>query len=225
MIYCAGVGPGDPELLTLKAVRLIREADVIAVPGKDPKNSVSYKITAGAVPEIEEKDLIGIDMPMTKDKVVLAETHKAGAEVLESLADQGKTVVFLTLGDPTIYCTFSYLQHILEEDGYETELIPGVTSMTAAAARLGIVLTEWDEPLHVLPAVHKAEEIAELDGTLVLMKSASRMKEVKAFLNESGRDVQAVINCGMEDETVCRSLEDIPDDAGYFSLIVAKVHK
>ena len=225
MIYCAGVGPGDPELLTIKAVRLIREADVIAVPGKDPKNSVAYKITAGAVPEIEEKDLIGIDMPMTRDKTVLEKAHQEGAEILESLADQGKTVVFLTFGDPTTYCTFSYLQHILEEDGYETELIPGVTSMTAAATRLGIALTEWDEPLHVLPAVHKAEEIAELDGTLVLMKSASRMKEVKAFLNESGRDVRAVINCGMEDETVCRSLEDIPDDAGYFSLIVAKVHK
>ena len=225
MIYCAGVGPGDPELLTIKAVRLIREADVIAVPGKDPKNSVAYKITAGAVPEIEEKDLIGIDMPMTRDKTVLEKAHQEGAEILESLADQGKTIVFLTLGDPTTYCTFSYLQHILEEDGYETELIPGVTSMTAAATRLGIALTEWDEPLHVLPAVHKAEEIAELDGTLVLMKSASRMKEVKAFLNESGRDVRAVINCGMEDETVCRSLEDIPDDAGYFSLIVAKVHK
>lgn len=225
MIYCVGVGPGDSELLTLKAVRLIREADVVAVPGKDPERTVAYRIAAGAVPEISEKELLGIDMPMTRDKDILAKAHRKGAEILETLEDQGKTVVFLTLGDPTIYCTFSYLQHILEQDGYEVGLVSGVTSMTAAAARLGISLTEWDEPLHVLPAAHKAEEIRGLDGTLVLMKSASRMKEIKDLLKESGRQVQAVIDCGMEDETVCRSLEEIPDDAGYFSLIVAKDRK
>ena len=225
MIYCVGVGPGDPELLTLKAIRLIREADVIAVPGKDPGKSVAYRIAAGVVADIADKELLGIDMPMTRDKDVLSKAHREGAETLEKLADQGKAVVFLTLGDPTVYCTFSYLQHILEADGYETELVPGVTSMTAAAARLGISLTEWDEPLHVLPATHKAEEIRDLDGTIVLMKSASRMKDVKDLLKESGRDVQAVIDCGMEGEIVCRSLEEIPDDAGYFSLVVAKDFK
>ena len=222
MIYCVGIGPGDPELLTLKAVRLIRKGDVIAVPGKEPEKSVAYKIASGAVPEIAEKEIIGIDMPMTKDKDVLAKAHQEGVKTLEHLVDQGKIVVFLTLGDPTIYCTFSYLQHILEKDSYDIELVPGVTSMTAAAARLSISLTEWDEPLHVLPATHKAEEIKDLDGTVVLMKSASRMKEVKELVKGTGRQAQAVINCGMEGETMCRTLEEVPDNAGYFALVIAK---
>ena len=92
----------------------------------------------------------------------------------------------------------------------------------AAAARLGVPLVEWDEPLHVVPAVHKTEDRLEQDGSYVLMKSASHMKEVKALLKDSGRKVCAVVNCGMENEAIFRSIDEIPDDAGYFSLIIAK---
>ncbi|MBP5750679.1 MAG: precorrin-2 C(20)-methyltransferase [Firmicutes bacterium] len=222
MIYCIGVGPGDPELLTLKAVQLIREADVIAVPGKEPKESVAYRIAAGAVPEIMDKTLAAVPMPMTKDSAVLEKAHREGAKQLEKYVDEGITVVYLTLGDPSVYCTFSYLQRYLEEDGYGVEHVPGITSFTAAAARLGIPLTEWDEPLRVLPAVHSGTEELQQKGTLVLMKSASRMKEVKDLLRNAGKDVSCVINCGMENEQICRSLDEIPDDAGYFSLLIAK---
>ena len=81
---------------------------------------------------------------------------------------------------------------------------------------------EWDEPLHVLPAVHKTEDALDQPGTYVLMKSASHMAEVKALLRRSGRDVAAVENCGMETEKLYRGVDEIPDEAGYFSLIVAK---
>lgn len=220
--YGVGVGPGDPELLSLKAVRLIRENRVIAVPGKDPKESVAYRIAVAAVPELAEKELLAVHMPMVKDREKIAEAHREGAELLEEILDRGENVVYLTLGDPTVYCTFSYLQHILEADGYPVELVPAVPSFCAAAARLNLPLAEWDEPLHVIPAVHKTDAPLDLPGTYVLMKSASHMAEVKALLRDSGRDVAAVENCGMENERIYRSAEEIPDDAGYFSLIIAK---
>ena len=131
-------------------------------------------------------------------------------------------VVYLTLGDSTVYCTFSYLQHIMEEDGYEVELVSGITSFCAAAARLGISLTEWNEPLHVIPASHRTGEPLDLPGTYVLMKSASHMRETKELLIASGREVSCVENCGMENEKIYRSAQEIPDDAGYFSLVIAK---
>lgn len=223
--YGVGVGPGDPKLMTLRAIELIRENDVIAVPGKEPKEAVAYKIAAAVVPEIADKELLPVYMPMIKDRALIDEEHKKGAALLKTYLDQGKNVVYITLGDPTIYCTFSYLQHYLEADGYPVELVPGISSITAAAARLSLPLTEWDEPLHVLPAVHKTDAAMDLPGTYVLMKSASHMKDVKDTLRKSGRSVQAVIDCGMQSEQIYRSLEEIPDDAGYFALVIAKETK
>ena len=220
--YGVGVGPGDPEYMTLKAVRLIRENQVIAVPGKVAKESTAYKIAVQAVPELAEKELVPVNMPMIKDRELIDAEHRKGAEKLRTYLDQGKNVVFLTLGDPTVYCTFSYIQHYLETDGYRVELVSGIPSFCAAAARLGLPLGEWDEPIHIVPAVHKTDYKLEQDGNYVLMKSASHMKEVKALLKESGRQVSAVVNCGMADEAIYRSADEIPDDAGYFSLIIAK---
>ena len=223
--YGVGVGPGDPKLMTLRAIELIRENDVIAVPGKEPKESVAYKIAAAVVPEIADKELVPVYMPMIKDRALIDDEHKKGAALLKKYLDQGKNVVYITLGDPTIYCTFSYLQHYLEADGYPVELVPGISSITAAAARLNLPLTEWDEPLHVLPAVHKTDAAMDLPGTYVLMKSASHMKDVKETLRKGGKDVQAVIDCGMPTEQIYRSLEEIPDDAGYFALVIVKEPK
>ncbi len=221
-VYCVGVGPGDPELLTLKARRLIRETRIVALPGEAPRETVAYRIAVQAVPELAEKELVALPMPMLRDRALLAREHRRGAERLEAIADTGENVVFLTLGDPTVYCTFSYLQRLLEADGCPVELVSGVPSFCAAAARLGIPLGEWDQEIHILPAVHRAEDIPALKGTLVLMKSAGRMREVKALLRAGEREVRAVLNCGMENETVCSSLEEIPEDAGYFSLIIAR---
>ena len=220
--YGVGVGPGDPELMTLKAIRLIRENEVIAVPGKDPRESVAYKIAVQAVPELADKELVAIDMPMVKDRQKIEENHQKGAKIIEEYLDQGKNVVYITLGDSTIYCTFTYLQHYMEADGYEVQLVNGIPSFCAAAARLNIPLVEWNEPLHVLPAVHKLEDKLDLAGNYVLMKSASHMKETKDMLRSSGRSVQAAENCTMENEKLYRSVDEIPDDAGYFSLIIAK---
>ena len=223
--YGVGVGPGDPEYMTLKACRLIRENEIIAVPGKVPQESVAYRIALGAVPELAEKTLVPVYMPMLKDRAKIDAEHQKAAKLFESYLDQGKNVVFLTLGDSTIYCTFSYIQHYLEADGYQIELVSGITSFCAAAAALGVPLVEWDEQLHVLPAVHRLEAELEQPGNYVLMKSASKMSAVKDILRRSGRAVSMVENCCMPGEKRYHSVDEIPDDAGYFSLIIAKEKK
>lgn len=224
--YGVGVGPGDPELMTLKACRLIRENDVMAVPGKVPQDSVAYRIAVQAVPELADKELVPVYMPMVKDRDLIKRSHAEAAALIESYLDAGRNVVYLTLGDSTIYCTFSYIQHILEADGYEVELVSGIPSFCAAAARLGVSLTEWNESLHVMPALHNTHEGAlEWPGNYVLMKSASRMPEVKKMLSASGYDVIAAENCSMEIEKLYRSVDEIPDDAGYFTLVIAKEKK
>ena len=220
--YGVGVGPGDPEYMTLKACRLIRENEIIAVPGKAPQESVAYQIAAAAVPELAEKTLVPVNMPMLRDRAKIDEEHRKAAKRFEAYLDRGQNVVFLTLGDSTIYCTFSYIQHYLEADGYAVELVSGITSFCAAAARLGVPLVEWDEQLHVLPAVHRPEAELEQPGNYVLMKSASKMAEVKELLRRSGRRVAMVENCCMEGEKLYHSVDEIPDDAGYFSLIIAR---
>ena len=196
--YGVGVGPGDPEYMTLKAVRLIKENDVIAVPGKVAKDAVAYKIAAAVVPELADKELVPIYMPMVKDRELIDAEHKKAAKLVESYLDQGRNVVYITLGDSTIYCTFSYIQHYLEADGYPVELVAGIPSFCAAAARLNTPLTEWDEPLHVLPAVHKLEDDLALGGNYVLMKSASQMAKVKDMLRRSSRKAVMAENCTME---------------------------
>ena len=221
VVYGVGVGPGDPELMTLKAVRLLREHQVIAVPGERPEDSVAWRIAAAAVPELADKELLALPTPMTRDRERMAQAHRAAAARLEAYLDRGRSVVCLTLGDPTFYSSFSYLQRLLEADGYRVELVSGVPSFCAAAARLGRPLAEWDRPLHVLPAAHGAEETLTLPGICVLMKSAGRLPEIKALLRRSGRSVSAVENCGLPGERIFRSADEIPDDAGYFTLIVA----
>ena len=221
-VFCIGVGPGDPELMTLKAVRLIKEKDIILLPGKEPKETVAYRIAVQSVPELEDKELVAIGMPMTKDQEILKEAHRKGAELIESYLDKGRDACFLTIGDPTIYCTFTYLQTILNKDGYETEFISGIPSFCAAAARLNIPIAEWEEPIHILPAAHNLGNELEYEGNYVIMKTGSHMGEVKDMIRSSGREARMVLNCGMKDERVYSSTDEIPDDSGYFSLIIAK---
>ena len=224
-LYGVGVGPGDPELLTLKALRLIKENEVIAVPGKDIQASVAYQIVKGAYEDLDKKTLIPVAMPMTKAPQVLKANHDKAADQVEDYLKKGKNVVFLTLGDTTVYSTYLYVHKRILERGYEAEIVSGITSFCAVAARLNMGLVEADQPLHVIPATYKAQEMDEilkLPGTKVLMKTGKKMKQVKESIEKSGQKAVMIENCGMPSEKIYRSAEEIPEDSGYYSLIIVK---
>lgn len=222
ILYGVGVGPGDPELMTLKAVRLIKENKVIALPGSNPKETVAYQIAVAAVPELAEKELLPIYMPMTHDKEEQKRCHRKGAYLVEEYLQYGQNVVFLTLGDSTVYSTFTYIQQIAQEDGFQTELVSGIPSFCAAAARMNMPLAIWKEQIHIFPAVHNLSETLPDSGTCVLMKSGSKMNQVKEILKKSGRDAVMIENCGTDKEQVYFHVDEIPDSAGYYSLIISK---
>jgi len=221
-LYGLGVGPGDPELLTLKALRIIKESEVIAVPGKVPQDTVAYKIVVQAYPELADKELLPIDMPMTKDIDVLQESHDQGAKTIAAYLDAGKQVAFLTLGDTTVYSTYLYVHKRIQEMGYDVEIVSGITSFCAVAARLNMGLVEKEEQLHVIPASYQIDEALKLPGTKVLMKAGKKMSDVKARLKTMNAQVVMIENCGMKDERIFRGADEIPEDAGYYSLIIVK---
>lgn len=225
ILYGVGVGPGDPEEMTLKAVRTIRENDLIAVPGEKAEDTVAYKIAVQAVPELREKELIAVPMPMIRDQELIRKSHDEAADQVEAYLKQGRNVVFLTLGDPTIYSTYMYVHKRIKARGYETKVISGIPSFCAAAACLNISLTEWNEELHVIPAVHNIEQELNYPGTRVLMKSARKIGQVKEKLIRDQAEVCMVENCGMDTQRIFRSAQEIPEDAGYYSLIIAKETK
>lgn len=221
-LYGIGVGPGDPELITLKALRLTKEADVIAFPGEIPEETVAYKIMKGAYPELDEKKFVSVFMPMTKDPEQLEYYHAQGTEILKKELDEGRNVVFLTLGDPTVYSTYIYVHKRIAALGYDTEIICGIPSFCAVSARFNEGLVEKAEPLHVIPASYQIEDALKLPGTRVLMKAGKKMKAVKEMMRSLGEEGMMIENCGMPDEKIYRSVDEIPDDAGYYSLIIVK---
>ncbi len=224
-LYGLGVGPGDPELMTLKAVRLIRECHVIAVPASGKDTNVAFEIAGRAVPEIKAKELLEISMPMTRDKSKLKESHDKAAEAVAAELEQGRDIAFLTLGDPSIYSTYIYIHDRVKAKGYETEIVPGIPSFCAVAARLNEGLTEASEALHVIPASYEGvEEALSMKGTRVLMKTGKSVGKIKTLLEQMDRppSVRMVERCGMKGERVFTRLEDLDEEAGYFSILIVK---
>lgn len=221
-LYGVGVGPGDPELMTLKAVRVIEESQVVAVPGETAGESIAWQIAAKVCKKLPEKEILAVPMPMTKDRERLKASHEAGAAALEKYLDDGKQIAFLTLGDPSVYSTYIYLHKRVEADGYPAELVSGVPSFCAAAARLGIGLAEQAESLHIIPASYSVEHALGLSGTKVLMKAGKKLSAVKAALLSEGKEAVMVENCGMPGEKTYRTAEEIPEHGSYYSIIVVK---
>ena len=225
ILYGIGIGPGDPELLTIKGLRIIQESDVVAIPGTDIKQSVAYKIVKGVYPQLDEKKLLAVPMPMTKDPDILRQSHDKGADMVEQYLKDGKQVAFLTLGDPTVYSTYLYIHERILKRGYGARIISGVPSFCAVAARLNIGFVEKAEALHVIPATYDADKldnVLELKGTKVLMKIGKKMSEVREHIIQSGRKSFMVENCGMPDEKVYESAEAMPQNSSYYSLIIVR---
>ena len=220
-LYGVGVGPGDPELVTKKAERVLREADIVAVPDKGAGEKTALNIVSDLV---AGKELLYCPTPMVRDRAVLDGCYEQIANDICSLLDEGKNVAFITLGDPTVYSTYIYVHKKVLARGYEAELIPGVPSFCAVAARLNTSLCEGAERLLIVPASHDAADCLDIRANKVFMKAGKAIGELQAQLAE--RDMlehaSLVANCGMEGELVCPHFADMTDGTGYFSIVLVK---
>lgn len=221
-LYGVGVGPGDPELLTIKAVRILREADVIAVPDKGTGDRTAWSIVQAY---IVGKPLLPCAAPMIRDQAALDEAHNAVAFSICAQLEEGKTVAYITLGDPSIYSTYMYIHRRVLARGYEAELIAGVPSFCAAAARLNASLCEGSERLLVVPASHKdITDCLSVDANLIFMKAGREIGALKEKLASYGllESASLVANCGMAEEQVWEKFADVPENTGYFSVVLVK---
>ena len=139
-LYGVGIGPGDPKLMTFRAAELIRDNEIIALPGEKAEETVAYQIAVQTVEELKQKTFLELPMPMTKDRELLEKSHEEAADRVEECLQKGQNVVFLTLGDPTVYSTYLYVHKRIAQRGYRTELTSGITSFCAVAAKLNIGL-------------------------------------------------------------------------------------
>ncbi|MCQ5129628.1 precorrin-2 C(20)-methyltransferase [Butyricicoccus faecihominis] len=225
ILYGVGVGPGDPELLTLKAARILRQCDVIAAPRAGAGAQAALTIAA---PYAAGKPVLHCDTPMTRDAETLARSHDKAADDICALLGQGKTVAFLTLGDPSVYSTYAYVHDRVRERGFAAELVPGVPSFCAAAAALGRPLCVGEEMLHIIPASHGAtEQGLDLPGSKVLMKAGREILSVRDELARRGEIQNAALveRVGMEGERIVNDLSALADPTGYFSIILVRGDK
>ena len=228
-LYGLGAGPGDPELITLKALRILQKTPVIAAPVARPDEE-SLALQAVKRYLKPEQEIITLHMPMSRDRRRLEEAWDEAANRLIGKLGQGLDVSFLTIGDASLYSTYSYIMEKIAANcpGVAVETIPGITSFAAAAARLNLPLARGDELLAVVPALRDPEELRGLLSrfpNIVLMKVARHYEGIVRVLKESGRAGKAVLvsRCGLEGEYFSRALEE---DTGrkhdYLSLIIVK---
>ncbi|MCM3601315.1 precorrin-2 C(20)-methyltransferase [Robertmurraya korlensis] len=153
-LYGLGVGPGDPELITVKAFRRLKESPVIAYPKKQRgSKSYAHKII-DVYFQPEEKEMLGLVFPMTKDPAILEKKWTETVEQVWDKVQQGKDVAFVTEGDPLLYSTFIHMMRLMQEKHPEVpiEVVPGISSFNGAASRLGIALADGDEHIAIIPA-------------------------------------------------------------------------
>lgn len=220
-LWGVGVGPGDPELLTVKAVRVLREADVVIVPDASSGDKVALNI---AKDYLKDKQIQFVKTPMVRDKAVMDAAHEQAADTICALLDEGKQVAFLTLGDPAIYSTYMYIHQKVLRRGYAVEVVPGIPSFCAAAARLNQSLCLGREPLTIIPASHDQNDLMDLPGNKVFMKAGRSILELQQALADKGllEGASMVENCSMENEHVYPHFADLKEPSGYFSLVIVK---
>jgi precorrin-2/cobalt-factor-2 C20-methyltransferase len=233
-LYVVGVGPGDPELLTLKGLRVLREVPCIFVPkGREEGSSLALSI-ASKITDLSGKEIIEAYFPMQKTRGPsgLCDLDTKWHETVESVLSRlsaGIDAAFITMGDPTVYSTFCYLHERLLDLAPDImiEIVPGVSSITASAARAGIYLGIADERIAILPANYTKnlkEAMLQFDA-VVLMKVHKVFLSILRTLedmNLTGRAVY-VSRAGMEDERIIPNIRDVKEgDLNYFSVVIVR---
>jgi len=234
--YVVGVGPGDPQLMTLKAAKILENCDVWFVPSAfENGGSMALKIASGAV-SAAGKTILSHRFPMKQihrgespDPEVKSAWQKAAKTIMASLAD-GQDVVFPTLGDPAIYSTGFYVCETLQEYGspFEVKIVPGVSAIGASSAVAGLPLCLGDERLAVIPATFENErirELLELSDVVVFMKVYKVMERLVGLLEELGLVGNAVLveRCSLDDQYIWTDVRDaVGRDIHYFSTMVVR---
>lgn len=220
-LYGVGLGPGDPELITRKAARLIEGAEIIAFPSLAGGDSLARGIAAELIPNGARE--IRIDIPMTPERAPAQAAYDAGAAEIATALDAGQNVVVLCEGDPFFYGSFMYLFARLSPK-YATEIVPGVTSVTACAARAAMPLTARNEVLTVLPGPLPDDALStHLDAadTLVLMKVGRHLPRLRALLEARGLgDHATYVERATMGTEIILPLAQAPEKAPYFSMIL-----
>ncbi len=222
-LYGVGVGPGDPELLTLRGAEVIRACPVVAVPVSGGERLVALEIARQAVPEVAEKELLRLDFPMIRDRATLEKCYDTAARAVMAVLDSGRDVAMLNLGDPSLYATYSSVQRrVLAAERYQVITIPGVPSFCAVAARLDMSLTKPHLPLHIVPGGYPGvEEALDLPGAKVLMKAGKEVPRLKELLaGRPGLTARMVTDCGLPTQRVYRDLREADGPTGYFSTVI-----
>lgn len=233
-LYVIGVGPGDPGLLTLRAAEILKAVPVLCVPkGREEGSSLALSIVQGAI-DVEGKEVIEAHFPMRKTREVehaaeLDAKWNGTVNAVLGRLGRGTDVAFITLGDPTVYSTFFYLRDRLRtvRPGLRIELVPGVSSINAAAASAGISLSLADEKVAIVPATYGDDlrDLLDKFDTVVLMKVHRVFDKVRQSVEDAGLLDRAVyvVRASMPDEKVFHDLGQVLEgDRDYFSMVIVR---
>ena len=224
-LYGIGVGPGDTELLTLKAARILESVPVVFSPkSSKEKDSIALSIVK---PILEKRDdykrlmVVAPIFPMIEDKSELEKIWDSAAEMIAQYLDSGRDVAFVTLGDTSIFSTYSYVQKRLIGE-YEIETVPGITSFTACAAARNKALVEQNQILTVVPKIDdRLEEVMEYSDSIVLMKASRNTNDLEKSIEEKEREkeIYSVQNCTRENEKI---IEGFSHEKPYLTTTIIK---
>lgn len=229
-LYGIGVGPGDPELVTMKAARLLSRLPVVALPESAAgRERLAYNAAAPYLAPGAE--VLTLDFPMATDRALrLAARARAGVQVLERLRG-GHDVGFISIGDPAHYSTFAYVRDAVIAEGHPVEMVPGITSYSAAAARTGTILVREDERLAVVPVTPGMDAAALMDGfdCVVFMKASVRGgglgPALAAARAAGGWDIVIVSRCGLPGEVVTGDPAYLEGEVPYLTTVIARKTK
>lgn len=231
-LFGIGVGPGDPELITLKALNILKRVDIVFAASSTKKShSLAVGIASGFLKKKVPVELLGF--PMTRNEKELKAAWRDNAHnVMESLK-QGKDAAFITLGDPMTYSTFGYIMQTIRETTPDVpiKIIPGITSYQAAAAAAGRVLAKAEESFTVVSGAMGAERLKQIidhTDSVVMLKVYKRFNEIMDTLNrlELGEKSVLISRCGLEDEEISRASQYAGKaHPPYLSLLIIKKQK
>jgi len=234
-LFCVGCGPGDPELLTVRAVNLIKSAEVIFAPtAREGKPSIALSVVEKYIDRSTKT--INLVFPMVKDRESLKDYWKRNAEEIAGAVKSGKNVVYLTVGDPALYSTWIYIHRELKKNhkDVEVEIVPGIASMFAIAAKAQISLAEGEETVAVVPACYDMERVrrtASACDTVIFLKDGRYFDNVIEMLGQAGfpDDATIAIAQDVSDEGEILEVKRLSELLGkkgptekYFSIMVAK---